>query len=71
MMVPGLNGAISLVRLLKNNTALKTEEYKEEQQQVNNVAVCITTYKIADDYYCHISSVDPGAIISRAIKNYC
>ena len=26
----------------------------------------MTTYKIGDDYYCHVYNVDPGATIARA-----
>ncbi len=44
---------------------IKTEDYKVENQLINNVPVSLTTYKIGDKYFCHISNADPGATIAR------
>lgn len=43
--------------------------YKEELQNINGVEVKITTYKIGEDFYCHIYNTDPGATIARASGN--
>ena len=45
---------------------MKTENYTEESQEINGIAVRVTTYQIGDDHYCHIYNVDPGAAIARA-----
>lgn len=43
-----------------------SEEYLVETQVINNTPVSITTYKIGEKYFCHISNTDPGATIARA-----
>jgi len=43
-----------------------TEGYKVEETQINGTPVTVTTYKIGQTYYCHISNKDPGATIARA-----
>ena len=45
---------------------MKTENFKEEIAQVKGVPVRVTTYKIGDNYYCHVYNVDPGATIARS-----
>jgi len=45
---------------------MKAEQYQDELKEVNGFLVHITTYKIGDDYYCHIANADPGATIVRA-----
>jgi len=45
---------------------VKTENFKEEIAAVNGVPVRVTTYKIGDNFYCHVYNVDPGATIARA-----
>lgn len=45
---------------------MKSEQFSEEQQVVNGIHIRITSYKIGDEFYCHVSNVDPGATISRA-----
>ena len=45
---------------------MKTEEFKEEFRELNGTKVRITTYKIDDDFYCHIYNADPGATIARS-----
>ena len=45
---------------------MKTENFKEEFQELEGTKVRITAYKIGDAYYCHIYNADPGATIARA-----
>ena len=45
---------------------MKAEQYQDELKEVNGFLVHITTYKIGDEYYCHITNADPGATIARA-----
>lgn len=42
------------------------ENYQSQKQQINGVAVTVTTYKIGETFHCHIENVDPGATIARA-----
>jgi hypothetical protein len=48
---------------------MRTEEFKEEFRELNGTKVRITTYKIDDEFYCHIYNADPGATIARASGN--
>jgi len=45
---------------------MKTEDFKEEFRELNGVPLRVSTYKIGDDYYCHVYNVDPGATIARS-----
>lgn len=45
---------------------LKAEEHREEIQEIAGVKITVTTYRIGELYYCHVSNVDPGAKIARA-----
>jgi len=45
---------------------LNTQQYQDELKEVNGILVRITTYKIGDEFYCHIANTDPGATIARA-----
>jgi len=45
---------------------LKTENFKEELLELNGTPIRVTTYKIGEDYYCHVYNVDPGATIARS-----
>lgn len=45
---------------------MKAEQYQDELKEVNGISVHIVTYKIGDEYFCHISNADPGANIARA-----
>ena len=42
------------------------QNHQVDKQEINGVAVTITTYQIGDKFYCHIANQDPGATISRA-----
>jgi len=45
---------------------MTTENFKEEYRELNGAKVRITSYKIGDEYYCHVYNADPGATIARA-----
>lgn len=45
---------------------MKAEQYQDELKEVNGISIRIVTYKIGDEYFCHISNADPGATIARA-----
>lgn len=45
---------------------MNTEQYKEEFRELNGVKIRIATYKIGNEFYCHIYNADPGATIARA-----
>ena len=45
---------------------MNTQQYQDELKEVNGILVRITTYKIGDEYFCHITNADPGATIARA-----
>jgi hypothetical protein len=45
---------------------VKTENFKEEIAEVKGVLVRVTTYKIGENFYCHVYNVDPGATIARS-----
>ena len=45
---------------------MKAENYQDESIVINGTPVTIVTYKIGEEYYCHISNADPGATIARS-----
>jgi len=48
---------------------MKTENFKEEFQELNGTKIRVTSYRIGEEYYCHVYNADPGATISRATGN--
>jgi dsRNA-specific ribonuclease len=44
---------------------LKAEEHRRRRDQLAGWEVEITTYRIADTYYCHVDNVSPGATVAR------
>ena len=44
---------------------MNVENFKEELTELAGTNVRVTTYKIGDDYHCHIYNLDPGATIAR------
>ena len=48
---------------------MKSEQFSEEQQELNGVSIRITTYKIGDEFHCHVLNADPGATIARAMAS--
>lgn len=44
---------------------MKSENYRVEQREIAGVKVNVTTYKIGERYYCHITNVDPGGTFAR------
>lgn len=45
---------------------MKSEEFKDAVSILHGVSIRIMTYKIGDEFHCHVSSADPGATIARA-----
>jgi hypothetical protein len=45
---------------------MTTENFKEEYRELHGTKVRIASYKIGDEYYCHVYNADPGATIARA-----
>lgn len=43
-----------------------TEQYKKEYRVLGGVEVEVLTYKIGEEYFCHVANKDPGATIARA-----
>jgi hypothetical protein len=48
---------------------MTTENFKEEYRELHGTKVRVTSYKIGDEYYCHVYNADPGATIARATSN--
>lgn len=44
----------------------KAEHYQTENETIKGVDLKITTYKIGNQFYCHVENKDPGAVIARA-----
>ena len=47
-------------------TVEQAEGYQTSKLNLAGSDVEVTSYKIGDRYYCHVSNVDPGATIARA-----
>lgn len=45
---------------------MTSENYLSQTRELAGVPVNVTSYKIGDRFYCHVSNVDPGATIARA-----
>jgi len=45
---------------------MKAEAYRTITQEINGFKVNVTSYKIGEQFYCHVTNVDPDATISRA-----
>jgi hypothetical protein len=45
---------------------MTTENYRSETRDLAGVKINLTSYKIGDRFYCHVSNLDPGATIARA-----
>ena len=44
---------------------LKADDFRIDTKEISGWKVNITSYKIGNQYYCHIDNVDPGAVIVR------
>src|SRR4051794_5359190 len=42
------------------------EDYAESKMDLGGHKVNVTSYRIGETFYCHITNVDPGATIARA-----
>ncbi len=45
---------------------LKSENYRTTMRVIEGVTISITSYKIGEQFYCHVTNSDPGATIARA-----
>lgn len=45
---------------------LKSENYRTATREIDGVKINITSYKIGEQFYCHVTNLDPGATIVRA-----
>lgn len=45
---------------------MTSENYLSQTRELAGMPVNVTSYKIGDRFYCHVSNVDPGATIARA-----
>jgi hypothetical protein len=45
---------------------MKTEQYNDELTELHGTSIRVVSYKIGDEYHCHVSNADPGATIARA-----
>lgn len=45
---------------------LKPENHRTSSRELEGIQINITSYKIGEQYYCHITNLDPGATIARA-----
>jgi hypothetical protein len=45
---------------------MKSEQFTDELKELHGIGIRITSYKIGDEFHCHVSNADPGATISRA-----
>ncbi|HEX6426403.1 MAG TPA: hypothetical protein VF008_01905 [Niastella sp.] len=50
---------------------MKTEDYLEELRFLEGIQVRVVTYKIGEEFHCHICNADPGATISRVSGPNC
>ena len=44
----------------------QAEGYKTSKLNLAGASVEVTSYKIGERYYCHVTNVDPGATIALA-----
>ncbi len=45
---------------------MKAENFHDELKVINGIQVKLTSYKIGDEYYCHVTNIDPGGTIARS-----
>ena len=45
---------------------LKSEDYREQRQELEGWPITVVTYRVGERFYCTIESVDPGARFARA-----
>jgi hypothetical protein len=44
---------------------MNAENFTEEIVTIEGNSVRVVTYRIAEEYYCHVYNLDPGACIAR------
>jgi hypothetical protein len=45
---------------------MNAEGYTRREQELSGWSILLETYRLGDQYFCTISSVDPGARVARA-----
>ena len=45
---------------------LKSEDFRETQQELDGWAINIVSYRVGEKFYCTIDNVSPGARFARA-----
>lgn len=45
---------------------MKSENYRTTMREIDGVKINLTSYKIGEQFYCHVTNLDPGATIARA-----
>jgi hypothetical protein len=45
---------------------MKAEDYRVEHREISDVKVKVSSYRIGENFYCHVENLDPGATIARA-----
>jgi hypothetical protein len=45
---------------------MNAEGYTRREQELSGWSILLETYRLGDQYFCTISSVDPGARFARA-----
>ncbi len=45
---------------------LKSEDFRETQQELDGWAINIVSYRVGEKFYCTIDNVSPGARVARA-----
>jgi hypothetical protein len=49
-----------------NDPIMKAEDYRVEHREISGVTVKAASYRIGENFYCHVENLDPGATIARA-----
>ena len=44
---------------------MRTEEFTRRKEEIAGWEAEITSYRIGEVYYCHVTNVSPGATVSR------
>ncbi len=44
---------------------IQVEGHESELTEIHGVEVRVTSYRIGERYFCHVSNADPGATIAR------
>jgi hypothetical protein len=56
----------ALCVIIKETRKMKSENYRTTTREIDGVKINLTSYKIGEQFYCHVTNLDPGATIARA-----